>query len=279
VEASSQEAKAHRGDSSFTGLSTPPTSNSSKTAAAAQSAGGSDAVKPKTTRSFSSGLLSGLSRRRSTVVDSLSVATNNVSGVNDGPMAHKGTKSVTAPNSARLSTVSGQLPSPSDLKKTPTSELKTPTSRSSPSNYQTVKAPVPTNISNPIQPYPSGSSGAQHAQPSANAYGQSAAGPSLDPKSPRAATSSGVSPFPPLSPYAALKLYAPYLSLYERAEIGEYPQVYYVGQNCRHKKPASVEASNSNFGTFISLCSFPHWLSILFYNTEHVFYSSTMCRL
>ncbi|KAI9240711.1 MAG: kinase-like domain-containing protein [Podila humilis] len=67
-----------------------------------------------------------------------------------------------------------------------------------------------------------------------------------EPKSPRAA--SGVSPFPPLSPYAALKLYAPYLSLYERAEIGEYPQVYYVGQNCRHKKPASLEASHSNFG-------------------------------
>ena len=36
--------------------------------------------------------------------------------------------------------------------------------------------------------------------------------------------------------------------MYERAEIGEYPQVYYVGQNCRHKKPASMEASNSNFG-------------------------------
>ncbi|KAG0284484.1 hypothetical protein BGZ96_011142 [Linnemannia gamsii] len=248
VEASSQEAKSHRGDSSFSGLSTPPSSNSSKAASAAQSAGGADTAKPKTTRSFSSGLLSGLSRRRSTVVDSLSVATNNGSGANDGSMSHKVTKSVTAPNSARLSTVSGQLPSPSDLKKTPTSDLKTPTSRSSPSNYQTVKAPAPTNISNPIQPYPSGSSVAQHAQPSANAYGQSATGPSLDPKSPRAPTSSGVSPFPPLSPYAALKLYAPYLSLYERAEIGEYPQVYYVGQNCRHKKPASVEASSSNFG-------------------------------
>ncbi|KAF9333492.1 hypothetical protein BGZ91_011240 [Linnemannia elongata] len=244
VEASSQEVKAQRGDTSFSGLSTPPTSNSSKTTAVAQA----DAVKPKTARSFSSGLLSGLSRRRSTVVDSLSIATNNGTSANDGPMTPKVTKSVTAPNSTRLSTVSGQLPSPSDLKKTPTSELKTPTARSSPSNYQTVKAPAPTNISNPIQPYPSGSSGTQHAQPSASIYGQSAAGPTLDPKSPRAPTSSGVSPFPPLSPYAALKLYAPYLSLYERAEIGEYPQVYYVGQNCRHKKPASVEASNSNFG-------------------------------
>lgn len=253
MEASSQDSKSHRGDSSFSGLSTPPTSNSSKTS---QSAGGADTAKPKTTRSFSSGLLSGLSRRRSTVVDSLSVATNNGSGANDG--SHKGTKSVTAPNSARLSTVSGQLPSPSDLKKTLTSELKTPTSRSSPSNYQTVKAPAPTNISNPIQPYPTGSSVAQHAHPSANAYGQSATGPSLDPKSPRAPTSSGVSPFPPLSPYAALKLYAPYLSLYERAEIGEYPQVYYVGQNCRHKKPASVEASSSNFGKLISYCAFRH---------------------
>ncbi|KAK3818327.1 MAG: kinase-like domain-containing protein [Linnemannia gamsii] len=247
VEASSQDVKSHRGDTSFSGLSTPPTSSSSKTAAAAATAD----AKPKTTRSFSSGLLSGLSRRRSTVVDNLSIATNNGSGVNDSPLSSKTTKSATAPNSSRLSTISGQLPSPSDLKKTPTSELKTPTARSSPSNYQTVKAPTASStISNPIQPYPSGSAGTQPHQSSANsAYGQSAAGPSLDPKSPRTATSAaGVSPFPPLSPYAALKLYAPYLSLYERAEIGEFPQVYYVGQNCRHKKPASVEASNSNFG-------------------------------
>ncbi|KAF9096617.1 hypothetical protein BGX23_010793 [Mortierella sp. AD031] len=240
VEASSQEVKSHRGDTSFSGLSTPPTSNSAKNVAPA-------AEKPKTTRSFSSGLLSGLSRRRSTVVDSLSIATNNGSGANDGPMVSKHTKSATAPNSARFSTVSGQLPSPSDLKKTPTSELKTPTTRSSPSNYQTVKAPVPTSISNPIQPYPSGSTGTQPHQPNAASYGQGATGSGLDSKSPRPATS-GVSPFPPLSPYAALKLYAPYLSLYERAEIGEFPQVYYVGQNCRHKKPASLEASHSNFG-------------------------------
>ncbi|ORZ20838.1 kinase-like domain-containing protein [Lobosporangium transversale] len=36
--------------------------------------------------------------------------------------------------------------------------------------------------------------------------------------------------------------------MYERAEIGEHQQVYYVGQNCRNKKPASMEASHSNFG-------------------------------
>ncbi|KAK3817500.1 MAG: kinase-like domain-containing protein [Benniella sp.] len=59
---------------------------------------------------------------------------------------------------------------------------------------------------------------------------------------------SSVSPFPPLSPYAALKMYGSYLSLYERAEIGAYPQVYYVGQNCRHKKATSMDASHSNFG-------------------------------
>ncbi|KAF9903309.1 hypothetical protein EC991_004001 [Linnemannia zychae] len=248
VEASSQDVKAHRGDTSFSGLLT-PTSSKASAAATAQSAATAEATKPKTTRSFSSGLLSGLSRRRSTVVDNLSIATNNGSAGSDGALSTKTTKSATAPNSSRLSTVSGQLPSPSDLKKTPTSELKTPTARSSPSNYQTVKAPTSSLISNPIQPYPSGTAGAQpHHSNTNGAYGHSAAGPSMDPKSPRAATSSGVSPFPPLSPYAALKLYAPYLSLYERAEIGEFPQVYYVGQNCRHKKPASVEASNSNFG-------------------------------
>ncbi|ORZ08830.1 kinase-like domain-containing protein [Lobosporangium transversale] len=43
-------------------------------------------------------------------------------------------------------------------------------------------------------------------------------------------------------------MYGSYLSPYERAEIGEYSQVYYVGQNCRHKRAASMEASNSNFG-------------------------------
>jgi hypothetical protein len=43
-------------------------------------------------------------------------------------------------------------------------------------------------------------------------------------------------------------MYGSYLSLYERAEIGAYPQVYYVGQNCRHKKAASMDASHSNFG-------------------------------
>ncbi|KAF9929187.1 hypothetical protein FBU30_001800 [Linnemannia zychae] len=245
VEASSQETR-HRGDTSFSGLSTPPASNSSKNSSSAQAANNSETVKPKTTRSFSSGLLSGLSRRRSTVVDSLSVTTNNAS---EGSVTSKSTKSVTAPNSARLSTVSGQLPSPSELRKVANSELKASTTRSSPSSYQTVKAQSSATISNPIQPHPSGPSGAQNVQPNVNTYAQNAPAPALDPKSPRAPTAvSGVSPFPPLSPYAALKLYAPYLSLYERAEIGEYPQVYYVGQNCRHKKPASVEASNSNFG-------------------------------
>ncbi|KAI7824412.1 kinase-like domain-containing protein [Gamsiella multidivaricata] len=99
---------------------------------------------------------------------------------------------------------------------------------------QTKASSSSANISNPINAYPP------------PLYGQGGSA-SSESKSSRS-TTSGVSPFPPLSPYAALKLYAPYLSMYERAEISDYPQVYYVGQNCRHKKPASMEASNSNFG-------------------------------
>ncbi|RUP49232.1 hypothetical protein BC936DRAFT_143010 [Jimgerdemannia flammicorona] len=50
-----------------------------------------------------------------------------------------------------------------------------------------------------------------------------------------------------MGPQAALKLYAPYLSLYERAEILEYPQIYFVGQHAQ-KKQATPEQSANNFG-------------------------------
>ncbi|KAF9570003.1 hypothetical protein EC968_002362 [Mortierella alpina] len=203
-----------------------------------------NAEKPKTTRTFSSGLLNSLSRRRSTVVDPLTISTNTASA-GDGPATPKSasfSKASTAPHSARIPLTTSHLLNQSEPKKTPTSELKTPTSRSSPSGHPSASRNTGgANVSNPINPYPSGTAAGGHSSQSAGLYGPT------DAKPPRAAASS-VSPFPPLSPYAALKLYAPYLSMYERAEIGEFPQVYYVGQNCRHKKPASMEASHSNFG-------------------------------
>ena len=52
---------------------------------------------------------------------------------------------------------------------------------------------------------------------------------------------------PPMSPHSALKAYAPYLSLYERTEILEYPNVYFVGPNAV-KAPASPELTGCNFG-------------------------------
>jgi hypothetical protein len=52
---------------------------------------------------------------------------------------------------------------------------------------------------------------------------------------------------PPMTPNSALKAYAPYLSLYERTEILEYPNVYFVGPNAA-KAPASPELTGCNFG-------------------------------
>lgn len=46
---------------------------------------------------------------------------------------------------------------------------------------------------------------------------------------------------------AALKLYVQYLSLYERSEILDYPQIYFVGQHAQ-KKPATPEQATNNFG-------------------------------
>ncbi|KAG0352378.1 hypothetical protein BG005_008167 [Podila minutissima] len=196
-----------------------------------------DPPKPKTTRSFSSGLLSGLSRRKSAIVDPLTISTGNMPS-SDGPATPRNnslSKASTAPISTRLQMNPQQLQP--EMKKTLTSELRTPSlkePRNSPSALP--KVPTSLNLANP----------SGHSMDTPPTYTPSPVQTPVEPKSPR--TASGVSPFPPLSPYAALKLYAPYLSLYERAEIGEYPQVYYVGQNCRHKKPASLEASHSNFG-------------------------------
>ncbi|KAG0325584.1 hypothetical protein BG000_001741, partial [Podila horticola] len=191
-----------------------------------------DPPKPKTTRSFSSGLLSGLSRRKSAIVDPLTISTGNMPS-SDGPATPRVnslSKASTAPISTRLQMNSQPLQP--EMKKPPTSELRTP-SLKEPRNSPSALPKVPT-------------SNHMHPMDTPPTYTPSPVQTPVEPKSPR--TASGVSPFPPLSPYAALKLYAPYLSLYERAEIGEYPQVYYVGQNCRHKKPASLEASHSNFG-------------------------------
>ncbi|CAI2173313.1 12212_t:CDS:10, partial [Funneliformis geosporum] len=51
----------------------------------------------------------------------------------------------------------------------------------------------------------------------------------------------------PMSPQSALKAYAPYLSLYERSEILEYPNVYFVGPEAA-KPPASPELTGCNYG-------------------------------
>ncbi|KAF9283675.1 hypothetical protein BGZ74_001870 [Mortierella antarctica] len=188
--------------------------------------------KTKPSRSFSSGILGGLGQRRSTIVDSNATKTGSDSP-KPSPMETSG-----AP--PRHSMGFNHLITQSELKKTPTSGLRTPTAvkemRSSPSKTHSKHA-----HSGPIQLY--------QTNPTP-LYGQGLASTqlSLDPKSPNG--SSGTNPVLPLSPYAALKLYGSYLSLYERAEIGEYPQVYYVGQNCRQKKAASMEASNSNFGNY-----------------------------
>ncbi|KAF9144848.1 hypothetical protein BGX30_011204 [Mortierella sp. GBA39] len=196
--------------------------------------------KLKANRSLSNGILTGMSRRRSNATDP-----NN--GSNEfGPM---NTNEPAAPNqpsfakptnsqgNARPPAAAHTLLSQSELKKTPTSGLRTPTAvkelRASPSKAYSKGA---THVSNPINTF-------ANSQPMP-LYGQGHA--SMDPKS--TTTPSGTSPFPALSPYAALKMYAPYLSLYERAEIGEFPQVYYVGQNCRQKRTAGMDANNSNFG-------------------------------
>ncbi|CAO3571170.1 unnamed protein product [Mortierella alpina] len=233
IDTSNPDPKTIRGEASA-----PPSSAGSGPKIATTA----NAEKPKATRTFSSGLLNSFSRRRSTVVDPLTISTNIASGTGEGPVTPKNasfSKASTAPHSARIPLTTSHLLNQSEPKKTPTSELKTPTSRSSPSSAN--RSAGAANISKPINPYPSGAAAGGPSTQSAGLYGPT------DAKPPRAAASS-VSPFPPLSPYAALKLYAPYLSMYERAEIGEFPQVYYVGQNCRHKKPASMEASHSNFG-------------------------------
>ncbi|KAG0232956.1 hypothetical protein BGW42_007769 [Actinomortierella wolfii] len=195
--------------------------------------------KPKANRSFSSNILSGLNRRRSTVLDSIAV-TNNNPAQNGAPTTSANGEEPTTPRTSlfskssntsattvRLPSASNQLLGQTEHKKTPTSGLRTPTaskeSRASPStNLQKarIQSPQPQPMPTPVQ-----SADSSRNMPAGTA----------------------VSPFPALSPYAALKLYAPYLSLYERAEIGEYPQVYYVGQNCRQKRPTNMEAAG-NFG-------------------------------
>ncbi|KAF9388536.1 hypothetical protein CPC16_006455 [Podila verticillata] len=189
--------------------------------------------KTKPNRSFSSGILGGLGHRRSTIMDSIATKTESDSS--------KSSYMETSGAPPRHTVAPNHLIAQSELKKTPTSGLRTPTAvkemRSSPSKVHGKHAHSgPIQLYQTNQPTPLYGQGLQPSQPLS----------SVDPKSPN--ISSGTNPVLPLSPYAALKLYGSYLSLYERAEIGEYPQVYYVGQNCRQKKAASMEASNSNFG-------------------------------
>ncbi|KAF9119196.1 hypothetical protein BGW39_000489, partial [Mortierella sp. 14UC] len=200
--------------------------------------------KLKPNRSLSSGIMTGIGRRRSTADP------NN--GSNEfGPM---NTNEAAAPNqpsfgkpsnaqgNARLVTAAHNLLSQSELKKTPTSGLRTPTAvkelRASPSKAYTKGA---THVSNPINTFVTNQPMPLYGQ------GQAPMANAPDPKL-SSTTPSGTSPFPAMSPYAALKTYAPCLSLYERAEIGEFPQVYYVGQNCRQKRTSGMDANNSNFG-------------------------------
>ncbi|KAF9899328.1 hypothetical protein EC991_009087, partial [Linnemannia zychae] len=197
----------------------------------------------KPNRSLSSGILTGISRRRSTADP------NN--GSNEfGPM---NTNEAAAPNqpssgkasnaqgNGRLPTAAHNLLSQTELKKTPTSGLRTPTAvrelRASPSKAYTKGS---SHVSNPINTFVTNQPMPLYGQ------GQAPMTNTPDPKL-SSTTPSGTSPFPAMSPYAALKTYAQYLSLYERAEIGEFPQVYYVGQNCRQKRTAGMDANNSNF--------------------------------
>lgn len=54
-------------------------------------------------------------------------------------------------------------------------------------------------------------------------------------------------PLPPLSPDDAVSLYSRYLSPYEKDEIHDYRQVYFVGPNC-DKKPATKDNTANNHG-------------------------------
>ncbi|KAF9206834.1 hypothetical protein BGZ49_001726 [Haplosporangium sp. Z 27] len=220
--------------------------------------GSSGMPKVKPNRSLSSGVLGSLARRRSTLTEQNNSGNalphmDSTLGMNAELSTPKqgsiSSKSLQTPPSTRLpisapnSNHHGHHLSPSDAKKTPMSGLRTPTAvkdiRTSPSKTQKSSAVMsaPINFFTSNQPMP--------------IYGQGQAAPitpQLPETTPHDATSSAVEPFQPMSPYAALKAYGPYLSMYERAEISDYPQVYYVGQNCRNKKATSMDANNSNFG-------------------------------
>ncbi|KAG0053988.1 hypothetical protein BGZ83_012157 [Gryganskiella cystojenkinii] len=216
---------------------------------AVASPGNSAQVRPRTNRSLSGGVLAGVSRRRSAVMDGFSDGMDTSVASLEEPMPKHGLKApIPTTASARHGGATNHYLIQPDLKKTATSGLRTPTAvkdlRSSPSRSHAKNSAAmnatPISIYGSSQPTPLYGQGMSPSTPLS-------AFQSMDPKSPISG-SGGTPPFQALSPYAAMKLYSSYLSLYERAEIGEYPQVYYVGQNCRQKKSASMEASNSNFG-------------------------------
>jgi len=205
--------------------------------------------KIKPNGSLSSGILGEIGRRRSTAADP-NHGPNEFGPMNTNEAAASNQPSFAKPSHAqsntRLPTATHTLLSPPELKKTPTSGLRTPTAvkelRASPSKAHGKGA---THHSNPINGFASNQPMPLYGQGQAP-MGSPSGQPGMDFKS--SATLSGTSPFPALSPYAALKTYSSCLSLYERAEIGEFPQVYYVGQNCRQKRTAGMDANNSNFG-------------------------------
>ncbi|KAF8937960.1 hypothetical protein BGZ47_008787 [Haplosporangium gracile] len=256
--AGSQDVKIIRGGghvqeaarSSNSSLSNSPYSQSGGESGPAENSSGgngsnSSLLKIKPNRSLTNGILTGIGRRRSNATDPNN-GSNEFGPMNTNELAAPNQPSFAKPTNSqgnvRLSAAAHTLLSQSELKKTPTSGLRTPTAvkelRSSPSKAYSKGA---THVLNPINTFATNQPMPLYGQgqaPSSQA--------SMDPKS--STTPSGTSPFPALSPYAALKMYAPYLSMYERAEIGEFPQVYYVGQNCRQKRTTGMDANNSNFG-------------------------------
>ncbi|KAF9584746.1 hypothetical protein BGW38_005330 [Lunasporangiospora selenospora] len=250
-----EEAQASSAKSSVSGHGR--SISESKESTVVKAPEGVDIAKPKTSRSFSSGLLSGLGRRRSAVLDAQSVlASSQVRTTGGTAVPIRGSTG---------NAITGSLPtkpqgpnssfskSQSDLGIGPNNEVKIASDRRG-SGFASSR----TSASSTSQSTLSGQQ-SQSSQSSKGIFEQALklalptksplTSPlsSADSPSPRSNTSAA-SPLLPLSPYAALKLYSSYMSQYEKVEIGDYPQIYYVGQNCRHKKPATMDASTNNYG-------------------------------
>ncbi|KAG0305780.1 hypothetical protein BGZ99_001981, partial [Dissophora globulifera] len=232
----------------------PNMTNGSETLIARASFSGTGMPKVKANRSLSSGVLGGLRQQQ----QQSSAIEHSVAGGEPVPMLmdpvsfKQGSSQMSSSSGRSQNSSSYHLGSSDSSKMSSTSGLRTPTAvkemRTSPSKSHSKSAVMnsnPINVYATNQPMPLYGQG-QAAAPAAAAPAQQSLYPGMESKS--FVASSAVSPYPPLSPFAAMKLYAPYLSQYEKAEISDYPQVYYVGQNCRHKQAASLESGNTNFG-------------------------------